>query len=620
MSVTDPKANRPAIGHDEAFHHRVRRAAQAVLGNSSTGQNIIRLCDQHERSLSLLMQDRAAGAMVLGVVGATGQGKSWLVRQLIRKSPSANQIRSGDNIDQNTEKLVWVGPQPPADIDSRYEEYLPVATSQMEPADSPYLLLDAPGATDQRAAIAEVSRRALMLASAILLVVRRDQIRGQTPGILVAASEGTIVIPVINTVRSTDQSLQEDTERFLDNLRGTAPQSIIAKPLLVEDFDVTGQSSEVVGQQVSRELMRQLSDLLEQHPDSDRRLGSRKVALEERFRSALQSLLVDQLPGLTFAVNHLNQEACKLPGEVAETLVGGDGPIIAAVRNRLRLKLLAQTSALWFPYRSILGSLNLTHGIWDRVLMSLSGSLPSLVSSVWATTQGILAKRDADAQVREGLKRRSAAAVTDRLGPLAARFREELAMLRQYQTSEVDSAVSPTSSDSGASRAEGAPVATLAGVDALQERSQEIFERAIDHHGISRRFASITALLGTVPFWLLLAGPLLAMYANYLEACYQTIGGLAGQQTAPTSLGSLVDRFPNPFTCVLLSLPPTAIIAMVSLSISQSNRRSRSTQAEIREGHAQAIDELQQAGILRLRWNDPLLTEAEFLVSAGNGN
>ena len=295
-------------------------------------------------------------------------------------------------------------------------------------------------------------------------------------------------------------------------------------------------------------------------------------------------------------------------------------PIIAAVRNRLRLKLLAQTSALWFPYRSILGSLNLTHGIWDRVLMSLSGSLPSLVSSVWATTQGILANRDADAQVREGLKRRSAAAVTDRLGPLAARFREELAMLRRFQSNEGESASSPSTGESGTPREEDAPVATLAGVDALQERSQEIFERAIDNHCISRRFASVTALLGTVPFWILLAGPLLAMYANYLEACYQTIGGLAGQQTDPTSLGSLVDRFPNPVTCVLLSLPPTAIIAMVSLSISQSNRRSRNTQTEIREGHAQAIDELQQAGILRLRWNDPLLTEAEFLVSAGKGN
>ena len=601
----------------DEFLDRVRRAGASVLGDSDTGRQVRSLCDEHARARHLITQDRAAGALVLAVVGATGQGKSWLIRQLVRRSPAALSIRSGTNADQATEELVWVGPQPPADLDPRFERHVRVSSADMQSMNTPYMLVDAPGATDNRRGIADVARRALSLASAIVLVVRRDQIRGQTPATLAVASEGTIVIPLVNAIGPDDPALQADLDAFLANLRASAPGSVIARPIEVVDFELAGNSEEQVGAQAAADLISRLKVELENNPDSDRRKSTRLAALDGRFRSALSALLADELPGLTRAVSRLNDEATKLPGEVAQTLIGPDGPMQAAVRSRLRLKLLTSTAAIWFPYRSILGVLNLTHGAWDRVLLSLSGSLPSLVSTIWTSTRSLTSDRNANDEVRDGLQRRSAAAVTDRLGPLAAQFRDELAILRREHGGDPES---PASQRALSAHSQSRQVASLAGIDALQERSHRIFEDSIERNSISRSASTLMALVGTLIFWALMAGPFVALYGEYLRASYETLIHLGGENAG--TAGHALEEFPKPefamvLTSLLLSLLPTAIFAMIALSVAQSTGRTTEALKSIRTAHDEAIEQMQQDRVLHLRWDDPLLTDAEFLVSAG---
>jgi hypothetical protein len=590
------------------FLHRVRRAARSVLGDSPAGRKVMALCDDHERARELILKDRSGGALVVAVVGATGQGKSWLVRQLIRRSPLAANVRSGNSIDQSTDDLVWIGPFPPTDLDSRYERYLRVSADEMEPLGTPYLLVDAPGATDERAGIVDVARRALSLASALLLVVRRDQIRACTPSMLAVASEGTVVIPVINTVGQHDSALKTDLDAFLGNLRHAAPESVIARPIEIPDFEVGQQEEAAVGQAAAEETVHRLQIELQNNPDSDRRRSTRLSALDERFRAALCGLMSESLPSLKVAVDRLNEEATKLPGEVASSLVGSAGPLRAAVRSRLRLELLTSTAAIWFPYRTLLGLLNLTHGAWDRMLLSLSGSLPSLVSTIWSTSRSLTSDRNANEEMREGLRRRSTAAVTDRLGPLASQFRDELAMMQSRGRNE------PHAYDAAAQHDVTETVASLAGLDALQERSQQIFEETIDAHSVAKSTATLMAIVGTLLFWALMAGPFVALYSEYLKASFDSLVG--GR--------SSMDHFPHPefamiATSLVLSLLPTALFAMVALSISQSNGRVAKSQRMIRDRHNEIIEQLQRERVLRLEWTDPVLSDAEFLLSAGEG-
>jgi hypothetical protein len=590
-------------GHE--FLNRVRRAATTVLSDSPTGREVLDLCDDHAEARRMILEDRSSGQVVIAVVGATGQGKSWLIRQLARGAAVSAAVRSGNNADEATEKLTWVGPTPPADLDSAHEQYVHCKAADMQSIGTPFLLVDAPGCTDDRRVVAAVAARALSMAAVLLLVVRRDQIRSEAVGMLAEASEGTIVVPIVNAVRRHDDLLEADVESLAGRMRHAAPTSVVAAPIMIEDFEVEGRSERTVGSKAAEAIADCVQTELGSSWEGDRRRSTRLAALDGRFRSALHSVLSDQLPGLTAAVRRLNDEATALPTEIAESLVGRGGPLRAAVRSRLRLTLLTDTEAIFFPYRSILGLLNLTHGAWDRVLMSLSGSLPSLVSAVWSTTKNLSVERSAAEDIREGLQRRSAAAVADRLGPLANRFRDELSELRDQKPAKVKS----FAEDGSRSQ-----VAYLSGLDTLQERSQRIFDEEVDSVSIRRTTALVCGIVGTLLFWFLMAGPIVALYRGYFDASLTTLRDLAGD----------LEQFPRPhfsmmLTSFLLSLLPTAIFAMIVLSVAQSRSRVGRAESRIRKMHHDTISRLQRDGVLQLRWDEPLLADAEFLLSAGSG-
>lgn len=581
---------------------RIRRAAANVLGNSPAGREVLELCDEHAEARARILEDRSSGLTVVAAVGATGQGKSWIIRQLIGNRETRQQIKSGNNADEATEQLIWVGPAPPDNLDTVHEKYLHCSVSEMQPVGTSYLLVDAPGATDDRKGIASVAHRALSLASVMLLVVRRDQIRSETIAALATASEGTIVIPVINAVRSNDEGLSAEIDTLLARMRKAAPTSTIALPVIVDDFEIENRSESHTGTQAAKDIAERLKSELECAWAGDRRRSARLSAIDSRFQVALHAVLSDQLPGLTAAVRRLNTEAKLLPGEIAENLVGREGPLKAAVRSRLRLSLLTETLAFFFPYRTFLSLLNLTHGAWDRVLLSLSGSLPSLVGAVWTSTKNLSANHGAEQDLREGLQKRCSAAVKDRLGPLAERFHDELLELR---------AAKPTSKTSVAHNTR-AQVAYLAGIDTLQESSQRIFDEEVERVASSRFTAAFCGLLGTAIFWFLMAGPIVALYRGYFDASYDALSQLGGELT----------NFPRPdlammLTSLLLSSLPTAIFAMLVLSASQSRSKVRKAEKRIRDIHHETIERLQREGVLRLSWDEPLLADAEFLLSAG---
>ena len=317
-----------------------------MLADSATGREVLELCDDHAEARRMILEDRSSGLVVVAVVGATGQGKSWLIRQLVGKSAAAEAIRSGNNADEATEKLVWVGPSPPADLDSLHEQYVHCKSSDMQSIATPYLLVDAPGSTDDRRAIAAVASRALSLAAVLVLVVRRDQLRSEAVGMLTQASEGTIVIPVVNAVREEDDAMQADVESLVARMRHAAPTSVISTPIIVDDFEIGDRRESAIGKRAAEEVADQLQTELGSSWEGDRRRSARLSALDGRFRAALHSVLSDQLPGLTAAVRRLNREETALPMEIAESLVGSGGPLRAAVRSRLRLSLLTDTPAI----------------------------------------------------------------------------------------------------------------------------------------------------------------------------------------------------------------------------------------------------------------------------------
>lgn len=585
----------------DATLKRIRDVTGHVFGQAPVGREIDQLCREHESARRAILTDRTSGATVVALVGATGQGKSWLLRQLIKSAPVADKIQSGNNSDQATEKLIWIGPSPPVDLDARTETYLACASTEMASIGIPYILVDSPGATDDRTKIAAVAKRALSMASVLVLVVRRDQLRSHAVSVLNQAAEGTLIVPVINAIRERDGETTTDIDAFVTRLRESAPTSQIAPAVLVDDFEVSGKSETTVGSAAIGELSNRLQTALNENWDGDRRKSTRLAALDMRFHAAMRSMLRDQLPGLADAVHLLHRETRQIPAEVAETLLGGGSSLRGAIRSRLRLGLMEDTPAMFFPFRSLLGVLNLTAGAWDRLLLSLSGSLPSLIGTVYAGARNLATGREAASEMREGLVRRSSAAVDERLRPLARDFQVELNKLQEDSDDGLPS--DPLTRESS--------VASLSGLDTLQERSMQIFDNATSAAMMNRATVWLWGLVGTLVFWALLAGPIVALYRDYLAASYSVLGS-----------DGHFDSFPHPsagmlITSVLLSLLPTALVAMIVVTIAQSRGRVGRVEARLRDDHHQAIGQLQKDGILRLRWDDPVLADAEFLLSIG---
>lgn len=606
----------------DPFVRRVGRASQRVLGGSAAGREIANLCRAHDEARAAVLADRADNATVVAIVGATGQGKSWITRQMLHDPTIASAIRSGNQLDDATEKLTWIGPRPPSDLDSRHERFLACDAGKMQSIGTPYLIVDAPGATDDRRAIAGVAERALSLASVLLLVVRRDQVRSQRVTGLASASEGTIVIPVVNMVDPKESTaaqplanelahpddLSADIETLVSRLRSIAPQSHIAPAVRIADFEIDRRGEVEIGRDAAERIAIALRGALDESGSGDHRRHSRLAALDARFTAAVASMLATELPELTTAVDRLDAEARKLPTQIAGTLLGGETPLRAAIRSRLRLSLLADTAAIWFPYRTVLSVLNLTHGAWDRVLLSFAGSIPSLVGAVYTSVQNVRGGHETAHDLRNGLRQRASAAVADRLGPMAARFRHELRGLDASHSAEVPDQAS----------LDEQPLATLSGIDALQEGSQTAFDQCIEKGCVSGRFALLSGLVGTVIFWALMAGPLVALYRGYLNASF----GAFGTPPNPTHVHHWLDQFPHPsgtmlLTSLFLSLLPTAIFSMIVLSVCQSRRRVERIAKALRNRHDTMIERLQREGVLRLRWSDPVLSDAEFLLSIG---
>ena len=630
--MMDAKVNEPLVDDDPATEaitsaRRVVRCATSVLGDSDAGRELRSIANQHIAAIDELVAGRGGDRVVIAAVGPAGQGKSWLVSQFVRDADLRRSIPSGNDRRGTTERLVWVGSGAPADIDTRAETFVQVPVESMYPLGVDYTIVDAPGATDDRGGVAAIARRALSIASVYLLVARRDQLRSRWVGMLAEASEGSIVVPIINFIRDGDEELTADVDSFLRRLRDIAPESRIAPAVYIRDFDYrssvdddrTGNAagssgdrdggsdgeSDNVGVKALRDIAARINDEVGAGLNLQDRRSARVRAMHGRFLAEVRGVLSDHLPHLTYAVDRIGTEARRLPGEVAETLVGGGAGLQSAVRTRLRVALMNETSPVFFPYRSQLGLLNLTHGAWDRVMLSLAGSVPSLVGAVYTTTQNLRASVGDRGLIEDGLRRRSDAAVAERLGPLARQFGDEIRRLRGEPSARVMPGESARVGDDDDS------VATLSGLDVLQTRSSQIFESAIASVAVRPAVATISALVGAAIFWGMMAGPIVKIYTQYFKASGDALRGGGSLAAFPHG------EFSFWLTSLAISILPTFLIAMLMLSWVQRRRLVRRAEETIKGRHSDAITQMQRDGTLRLRWNEPLLADAEFLLSIG---
>ncbi len=215
------------------------------------------------------------------------------------------------------------------------------------------------------------------------------------------------------------------------------------------------------------------------------------------------------MPQLSAAVDRLNHETEGLPERVLDSMLGSSQILDTGVRMRLRSRLVGDTYLLWFPYRTLMSVLNMTQGAWDRVVLALAGSVPSIFGALTTWARNVRHSREFNAEIEDGIRQRMQRQVEERLKPLCDQFHRAIWQLRtrdqrQQSIPEVGSM-------------------NLSGIEEVQAESRSIFERAINENVTPPWLTQLLAVLGTVLFWGFMAGPIVAIYHQYFSASYASL-------------------------------------------------------------------------------------------------
>jgi len=592
--------------HD-ALVQRIRHATQALLGQQHLTHQIMEWCDQYQAQCESIVSSRGVSLASIAVVGAKGQGKTWIARQLILDQRVAQSLPTGVLSSEATTHLHWIGPVVPDALNPACELYHPCRMEGMLDLKHPFMLLDTPGVTDDDLQAAKIAKDAMALSPIKLLVVRRDQLRGAILSQLANFTEGAICIPVITCIPLNEMptasspkvadSLGTDLDTFSEVMKASAPKTKFLDSILVPDFEADGDEAKV-GHAFAIDLQARLhSESLE---DIAATKSNRLAAATSRLRHRVGQLLDSQLPQLSAAVRRLHNEADALPTQTIEAVLGSRDVLHSAVRGRLRAQMIADTSMVWFPYRTALTVLGLTHGAWDRLMLSLSGSIPSIFGTFAAWARNVQQSQKISWEMHEGIRDRLNRQIQDRLEPVQAQFQRAVSRMRGSEQESKSASVTPH--------------IRLTGVEELQSRARSVFEWGVDRNRISWAMLQTYGLLGTGMFWLLMAGPIVSIYRQYLGASYRTL----------TNAQTSVEQFPHPspallLTSLLLSLIPMLIFAMIVLSWCQRRSKIHRIAESTYADELKLVDELKRSGVISLHYDDPLLEHAEFLVQCKEG-
>ncbi len=580
---------------------RIEDASQQLLGSHPVRLQIARWCEEFRQAANDITHERGVLLPCFGIIGAKGQGKTWVARQLILEPAIAQLLPSGVLAKEATTRLHWIGPSAPDALEASREVYLACPAKSMLDFQRPYMVLDTPGYTDEDPMAAAIAKEAMSLAPIKLLVARRDQLRSAIHVQLAALTEGSVCLPIITCVPQSESmgsgnlagSLQRDIEWYTAALSSSAPGTRFLEPILVCDFEAMGDEASIA-RQLQNDLKNRLAheDLKVASATKSVRLRTASDRLKHRVSEAIQT----QVPQLASAISQLASTADALPSQAIEMVLGSKHVLRNAIRDRIRGELISGTGLFWFPYRTLLGILGFTHGAWDRLILSMTGSLPSIFGTFMTWAKNLSTSRQAHQELQEGIKEYLTKQIQDRLLPAQQEFYRAIDRIG--------------GSNRDAHRIDSGLRIRMSGIDALQVQARGVFDETLSKYRIPRWLLQLLGLVASVIFWGLMAGPILAIYRQYFLATMHAWS----QGTKDLS------EFPSPKATMMLtafgiSTFPVLIIAMLVMSWFQRAKRLDAIAEEIYSAELQKVESLKRDGTIKLYYEDPLLQSAEYLTS-----
>ncbi len=559
---------------------------------------VLRMCEDFRRSCEEVAGNRGIDHVTIAFTGPKNSGKTRLLSLFLTGEGVRRRLRVGYGRSDATEKVTWIGPRPPGDLLEESEAHIPCHQEDLVDLGFPYTLVDVPGLNEAEERRSEAAVRALDSALVKVLVTAQRELEDKALGSYLARADGSMILPVINFVRA--EPPREDIDEFQAMLRQVLPHSEVRPPVLVRDGAIAGREEGGAG---GGEILQRDADNLRRairEAAGPRRLRDLPQARLNRkyrqFKDDMGRFMAERLPASRRALEALRESEEGLPQETLGHLLGADRNLRAGVRQRLRATLLQRTPYVLFPWRAALALANLLHGAVERVPLALMGSIPAWVSGAFTAARNVKGARDFNRGVESGVRGYVEGAVREKILPKVRDL--EFVLQREVRAGREEIPTTPTDLQ-----------VKISGLDNLQSRSSEIFHSAVERWSPSRGAATLIGLVGFLVFWGFFAWPVYGLYLDFFDA----VRGLWVDE------GGASGRFPSaPFgmlgTSLLLALLPMGFFMLASVSLLIRPGRVTSCLEQIRSGHSRAVAELVDAGLLRIKVEQPRIDACLFLL------
>lgn len=562
------------------------RVEQAVLDLGAMRGPLATLparCAAFREACESIASNRGLQRLTIAFIGPRNAGKTTLLAQLVADPAVRSQLPRGVEHAGSTRKLLWLGPESPADLDPAGEQWVPCPATALPDLGVPCQLVDVPGFDDRDPDVRAAANRALDSALVKVLVVEQRQLEAFAVQQYLSSGDGSLVLPVVNQAM---EAAAGELTAFATALKEAVPAARVLAPLVVPDFERHEENETTVLQRAGEGLTCALRDALSEQGAG----GAWAAALAQpqlqarlaRFEDEVRRTAQQALPATSEALADLEAALLSLPEKALGGLLGDPAALEFAIRARLRARLLQHTPLVFFPWRLSLGVANLIWGALDRLPMMLIGSLPGWASAGMEAVRNLRQSRSLKSAEEDGLRAEVEAKAGSLIRPKLRALDDSLrADLRQPR-------------DAGPAIAAGRDL-EIEGIALLHTRSQEVFRTEMERAAPGRFAALFTGLVGVALFWSLFIWPLVAVYQDYLRASLEV-----WQQTAdatgrfPANLGALL------LSSAALAWAPMAAWLLASVGWLSRRRRARRCVDGIQAGHESAVHELLSSGLLTL--------------------
>jgi hypothetical protein len=603
-----------ALATVRRFADQLEHAGRHLLSDSSLAGELSRIAENLRYQAQRLVTRGESSIPTIAVLGKTAEGKGWLARCFLLDHPDNHLVRqsipSGQNDTERSTRLVWFGPESPLGLEEG-EHYLQVPASRMLDLGHPYIVGDTPGYSDDSSRTRQLSQIAVSSAAVKIIVLSEEILRDGSLSKFMRKMPGAVVLPVVRFRPSQpgredpEPARREDIQRYVEQWRHDAPETNILDPCCLPDAAIFSPDLGQTVQLVQRRLRERLLPYV-QGTQLRREAVEQQIEAQGQVarRDAAQRLIEfrRRVGPCVHAIENIRQE---LPQRLVRELLGSDLQLRAAVRRRFQAMWMDLTPGWCFPYRSFLGLLVLTSGAWDRLILSLAGSLPSLALTVAHSLTNLRDAQTRQAQVRAGVAQRLEQLAQDELRAEVKNFERSLEALLTWEEGP-----SPQSIESWSERSssnEG--VIHVEGLEEFEGRCREIMEHESQRYAPPAWLPRSAAILATCLFALLVSGPLVAVYREYLTTTWSVLTSAERSWSDfPVASASMM------FTALLLSAAPVFGMALLALGWGCRASRVQRSIETLRGQHDAAIHEWTRNRLLDFRLNDPRLEMARFLL------